>query len=391
MRAIVILLALAGCTYLNVGSDEHGVCGTDAAIDASFVGIDLAAPWTKHTIASGYLGADGVDVAGNRIVSPWEESGLVSVSTGSVDSWSTVWLTGAGAVEGVEFCDVDGDGELDIIAASESQRILIYFGPTWIATPLPAADSVTHWMATACMGPGQFAAGGKLYPGQQVAIFTSPTPRIGSSWTRTKIGDAGWVMTLESRDVDGDGDLDLVLSDRTYYGPSTNKHGELTGARWLEAPTWTNHTIDRPVMHGDPKMADIAASRVIDCVSDSTRHFLTSWTTTNWLTWTATPIFTTVTAPANVGQCQDVATGDIDSDGAEDLVLTYAFADGAKSGVTWIRADGARGEISGPLGTKYDNVRLIDMDGDGDLDVLTSEQTEINAVVWYENPRGQQP
>lgn len=43
-------------------------------------------------------------------------------------------------------------------------------------------------------------------------------------------------------------------------------------------------------------------------------------------------------------------------------------------------------EISGAPGTKYDLVQLIDLDGDGDLDVLTCEEVENLGVIWYDNP-----
>jgi hypothetical protein len=51
-------------------------------------------------------------------------------------------------------------------------------------------------------------------------------------------------------------------------------------------------------------------------------------------------------------------------------------------------------DISGAPGVKYDLVVLVDMDGDGDLDVLTSEETAEDGskkglgVIWYENPNG---
>jgi hypothetical protein len=40
---------------------------------------------------------------------------------------------------------------------------------------------------------------------------------------------------------------------------------------------------------------------------------------------------------------------------------------------------------------KYDNLRLVDMDGDGDLDILTTEEGEGDftageGVLWLENP-----
>jgi len=48
-------------------------------------------------------------------------------------------------------------------------------------------------------------------------------------------------------------------------------------------------------------------------------------------------------------------------------------------------------ELSGPEGSKFDRIELIDLDGDGDLDVLTCEENYgINSkglgVIWYENP-----
>jgi hypothetical protein len=47
----------------------------------------------------------------------------------------------------------------------------------------------------------------------------------------------------------------------------------------------------------------------------------------------------------------------------------------------WVARD-----ISGAPGTKFDLVRLVDLDGDGDLDVLTCEEIENLGVIWYENP-----
>ena len=43
-----------------------------------------------------------------------------------------------------------------------------------------------------------------------------------------------------------------------------------------------------------------------------------------------------------------------------------------------------------PIGTsnecKFDRMELIDLDGDGDLDILTCEERRRLGVVWYENP-----
>ncbi len=470
--------------------------------------VTMADPWPRHVIYNVEVGADGVDIADINgdgrldVVTPWEDTGKVTVSLHPgygaplASPWPTVVLdSAAGAVEGASFCDVDQDGHLDVVAASESERVLIFFSPTnpadlltvgaWTAVRLTAAEAITNWMQSACAdfdGDGfiDLVVGGKLYPGQQVAIFKSTTPRVAASWTRSQIGDNGWTMYMVAKDVDVDGDMDVVLSDRTYYGPATpatEKRGELTGSRWLERRTvtgvgatdvftvanhgyvnavlgttnrvyletasgglstnttywairidantfklaateadavagvaidvtdvtstlWINHTINKPVAKGDPKWADATgATTVYDCSSDATRNFVQKWTTTNWLTWTGTQIYGTSGSPgvpASIGLCQDIEPGDVDSDGDDDLVITFAQALDSLSVVIWLRNDGAnvwtRGEIGGSGvfdGTKADNVRLYDIDNDGDLDaVVTLAEPEQLGLVWYENPWG---
>jgi len=96
----------------------------------------------------------------------------------------------------------------------------------------------------------------------------------------------------------------------------------------------------------------------------------------------------------------------VDNAGAPDVAITHSSAGNGKSGVIWLHNAGTqaapvweRGEISGKDvgdGIKFDNVIWYDIDGDGDLDAITSEQNEPLAgqpgvgpglgVVWYENP-----
>ena len=42
--------------------------------------------------------------------------------------------------------------------------------------------------------------------------------------------------------------------------------------------------------------------------------------------------------------------------------------------------------IAGPEGVKFDRIELLDLDGDGDLDLITCEERDNLGVVWYENP-----
>ena len=42
--------------------------------------------------------------------------------------------------------------------------------------------------------------------------------------------------------------------------------------------------------------------------------------------------------------------------------------------------------MSSDRGVKFDLVQLLDIDRDGDLDILTCEERDGLGVLWYENP-----
>ena len=88
------------------------------------------------------------------------------------------------------------------------------------------------------------------------------------------------------------------------------------------------------------------------------------------------------------GTAKAVVAGDLDSDGKMDLVVSCENANDAKSGVFWLpRAETTKPRsISGSKGVKFDRMELIDLDGDGDLDILTCEERDLLGVLWYENP-----
>jgi hypothetical protein len=104
--------------------------------------------------------------------------------------------------------------------------------------------------------------------------------------------------------------------------------------------------------------------------------------------------------PSLAGRPKAVSIGDLDLDGRPDLVLSSEQAQNGRRGIVWLRyresplrPDWNVFDLSGPDGIKFDMNLLLDVDGDGDLDVINSEEND-NArdgkaglgVVWYENP-----
>ena len=89
-----------------------------------------------------------------------------------------------------------------------------------------------------------------------------------------------------------------------------------------------------------------------------------------------------------------VQVGDIDLDGKLDIVHdTEPGGDPKAPGVAWMSygrsptdRDWTAHDISGPQGVKFDRIELLDVDSDGDLDVITCEERHNLGVFWYENP-----
>lgn len=203
-------------------------------------------------------------------------------------------------------------------------------------------------------------------------------------------------MLIKTLDVDADGDLDLLISDRK---------GERRGVRWLENPgsgdeqagPWKNQYLggrDREVMFLAVDDLDGDRTNDIVCaVKDGPITFLHRDRSTN--AWTPYEI----SMPANFGSGKGVAVGDLDRDDRAELVFSCEHANGNLSGVGRLAFTGfpksdvyTVDDLSGPEGIKYDRLELYDVDGDADLDVYCCEERQPVegrpgglGVFWYEN------
>jgi hypothetical protein len=190
--------------------------------------------------------------------------------------------------------------------------------------------------------------------------------------------------------MDGDSDMDIVISDRK---------GALRSCRWLENPgtgtdqkkEWKNHFIGgmgREVMF--VTLADLDNDRIIDILA-AVRPRSLLWFRRESIraqTWETSEI----EFPEETGHAKAVSVVDIDLDGRLEVVVSCEHS-GGKSGLFWLSAREAFSgqgwkihDISGSRGTKYDLVECIDLDGDGDLDAVTTEERENLGLIWYENP-----
>ena len=385
-------------------------------------------PWARHTIDSSSLGADGVraaDVNGDGaldLVTSWEQGGLTRVyladrSGSGKPAWTPITVGKSPDGEDAVFFDADGDGNLDIVSSAEgrARRIQVHWAPPagsylreseWRTDTLYSDGS--QWMFAVPMdvdrrrGP-DLIVGGKNERASVAWLESPADPRRAADWKYHRLSDAGWIMSLIVKDMNGDALPDVLVSDR---------FGALAGVRWLENPgpgaaalngPWTNHWIgirDRSPMFIDA--ADLDGDGVDEIVvphylkDDFRLSILKRSRSDSADTW----VEHAIRYPAIAGRPKAVAIGDIDLDGRRDLVLSTEQAYEGKRGIVWLRfrespfhADWDVFDLSGTDGVKFDLNLLLDIDADGDLDVVNSEEND-NArdgkpglgVVWYENP-----
>ena len=384
-------------------------------------------PWPRHTIDDSSRGADGVkllDFNGDGlddIVTGWEEGGVTRLYLNpgherATERWPAVSVGRTLNVEDATPVDLDGDGTADVVSCCEgkTKTMFVHWGPgnredllseaAWQTEPLPESVNRMMWMFCVPMqvdgkrGVDLVAAG--KGSDAQIGWFESPeAPRDLSAWKWHPMDDVGWVMSIRTRDMDDDGVVDVLLSDRK---------GPRRGVRWLENPgpvniqtkPWTNHYLggqDREVMFLD--MADLDGDTfddVLCAVRNSPILFLRSNGTNR--SYQSVEIV----MPKGFGTGKGTAVGDLDRDGHPELVFSCEHANGNLSGVgrlvfpsfpegTAYTLD----NVSGPEGIKYDRLELADLDGDGDLDILCCEERQPTegrrgglGVFWYENQLG---
>jgi len=382
-------------------------------------------PWRRHVIDESSKGADGVrlfDVNGDGladITTGWEEGAITRVYMNpgpdkARQPWPAVTVGKTPAVEDAVFVDLDGDGAVDVVTCCEgsTQSVFVHWAPgdkskyldpgEWKTEAIRDSVGKTRWMFCAPVqldgknGP-DLVLGGKN-TGGVIGWYEVPAdPRNTGDYKWHEISKAGWIMSLVCLDMDADGDMDVLTSDRK---------GALRGARWLENPgagtkAWTNHFIgarDWEVMF--LRCDDFNGDGLTDILlaagqgGDKQRIFFYYRKDKTGLNW----VEEAIPFPPNSGTAKGLAAADIDGDGKRDIVFSCEHADGDKSGVMWMRNEGggrwAGCEIAGPAGIKFDRIELLDLDADGDTDVLACEERAKNTrgeksglgVFWYENP-----
>jgi hypothetical protein len=397
------------------------------AMFVSSVQADFGEPWKMHIIDDKYAGADGVhlmdiDQDGDLdAVVVWEEDAklIVYKNPGPEDAkgrWPRTDVRGGldvKKIEDAQFADFDRDGYVDaVVSATESHNMKV--GIHWLLDRSQLFQS-SSWQGTWIypsfkylfikidvgqingFGPEDIVVGTKEKLGIPGKLLWYQAPLVlglatTSQWRGHVIDDTGWISQVKLYDVDGDGDNDVIKGDNE-------------GLQWYEnnvaqGGPWTVHEISKKGGYfqlcpaGGLHDGMTLVSRLIGGIRILGRNVDGSWFEWHFLSQNGIPL----DDGAGRAGYKGIGCGDIDQNGLYDVVVSIRgyghgvfvllqFPDGWQA-----RVISSRSYNHPRKGIKHDTLTLADLDGDGDLDVITTEENAgtVDArglgVVWFENP-----
>ena len=210
--------------------------------------------------------------------------------------------------------------------------------------------------------------------------------RIKENWVLHSLGKTTWPMNALFHDVNRDGRQDIVIADR-------NGHGTV----WFESPAhnrldpWRFKVIDPRTNISFMKIADIDNDGMEDLII--TTKGTKSITILRRKPSTSSIKFEPFTIPQAAGDFpKGVNVYDYDEDGNQEL---FVLPKGNGEWITEfqskdapIRFETKALNIPGfGSRTKMDDAVHQDMDGDRDMDVVTTDENGGWGVIWFENPK----
>jgi hypothetical protein len=206
-------------------------------------------------------------------------------------------------------------------------------------------------------------------------------------WTRHLIVEESSDEGIEAMDVDGDGLIDVVTTSGDTKRVEVQLHPKTPEGRW---ETKVIATLPEAGYLDRVAAADLNRDGRVDVIVTE-EHAQPSGASTYWLeqpvaAWSGEWVRHRVVTQ---GSTNSLGVGDIDGDGDQDLVL--GEHKGALKVSEWLN-DGAGGFSQRILGAGMEShlgARLVDLDSDGDLDVVSIawDEPESVFVLWNEARR----
>lgn len=284
--------------------------------------------------------------------------------------------------------DIDGDGDKDILSSSLGDEKIAWYENLDGQGGIDTQHVVTidaHWtediLTSDIDGDGDedIVAALIVIGGEDKIVWYENLDGLGNfSEEHIIANEATGVYSISSRDIDGDGDLDIISGG--YYGNKVMWYKNLDGlgnfeTQPLVADAEGVGSIDVNDMDGDGDLDIVAVSFYEDKI------FWNENTNGQGEFGDQQIISTNLEGPIKVFMY------DVDSDGDMDVISASRI--GGK--IAWYENEDGQGTFGAQIVISafgVSSIYPIDLDGDGDVDLISAHRFQ-NKVAWFENLDGQ--
>ena len=282
--------------------------------------------------------------------------------------------------------DLDGDGDPDVLSASKvDNKIAWYqntdsagtFGPQRIIDATQFALGAVQLTTGDLDGDGDLDVIASTFFFNQEIVWYENVDGDGGFSSKKLIAVEPGLKSIAIADLDGNGTLDVVATSsvdggRVFWHQNIDGRGEFSALQ----------LIDSGVGETAIKIADLDGDGDADIVTTG------SFAGTSWYVNTdGKALFGSSTSISEIG-ASSLSIGDLNADGSLDLIGTINDVGGNR--VAWI--ENSRGNFGTyqTISTNVDSpvsVAAADLDGDGDVDVASASSLD-NKIAWYANVDG---
>ncbi len=288
-----------------------------------------------------------------------------------------------GSVTWIHATDTDGDGDIDVLSASSDDKIAWYdnadgngtFGfqnvvAANVERPITAISADLD-------GDGDFDVITTSGFYNNIVWYENVDGLGDIRNQRTIIRNNGDVSSLHTADLDGDGDVDLLST--SYNGDKVEWHENLDGLGNFGTPEVISSNTDGAKF---VFAADIDGDGDMDVISASSNDDKIAWyeNTNGFGDFGLQQVITTSANVAN-----SVFAADLDNDGDLDVLSSSSSDDK----IAWYENENGLGAFGFQqvITTNANAANLVfaaDLDNDGDQDVLSTSRLD-DKVAWYQN------